>query len=376
MLRRHPLLADAALAGAVAVAAVAELLSGHVAGPLAAGIPLALVMAVPLALRRRRPLAVLTVVIATYPIQRLAGIELYDYLASVAAAALAIYTVAARLERRVAVICAALAYAVIVATVTHGGLSSIFWIALVVGGTCAAGCAIRAFRNQAAELAELARRLDAEQEENARVAVFEERTRIARELHDVVAHAVSVMVVQAAAAEQVLGQAPGSAREPLRSVQQTGRQALVELRRLLGVLRADGIAPAREPQPGLADLPALAAQLAEAGLPVRVDVEGEPAALTPGLELAAYRIVQEALTNTLKHAAATRAEVAVRYARDAVELEVRDDGRGAPVPPQSAGGHGLVGMRERTSLYGGAFEAGPDEQGGFGVRVRLPLAAQ
>jgi signal transduction histidine kinase len=205
-----------------------------------------------------------------------------------------------------------------------------------------------------------------------REAVVEERARIARELHDVIAHHVSMIVIQAGAERSILTDADSSTREVLETVEQTGRGALVEMRRLLGVLRSDTHEPLA-PQPGLDDVPMLVGQLGEAGLPVELRIDGERRVLPVGIELSAYRIVQEALTNALKHAGEARATVCVRYASDALELEIADDGEGS-VSRASGGGHGLVGMRERVALYGGRFDAGQSPTGGFVVRVVLPVA--
>jgi signal transduction histidine kinase len=202
-------------------------------------------------------------------------------------------------------------------------------------------------------------------------AVAEERARIARELHDVVAHSVSVMVVQAGGAEEVLRSEPERALEALRAVQETGRQALVEMSRLLGLLREDHEELGLAPQPGLLGLPTLVAQVSEAGLPVELRVEGEPRHVPLGIDLSAYRVVQEALTNALKHAGEAQASVILRYGRDAIELEVLDDGH-APTAGHG-GGHGLIGMRERVAVFGGDFAAGPRPEGGYAVRVSLPL---
>ena len=220
-------------------------------------------------------------------------------------------------------------------------------------------------RDRRADLAER------EREVAAREAVVEERARIARELHDAIAHNVSMMVVQAGAERRVLDESQESTRDVLETVEEIGRNALTEMRRLVGMLRTDDEDPLA-PQPGLGDLPTLVGQVREAGLPVELRVEGEPRALPVGLELSAYRIVQEALTNALKHAGEARAGVVVRYRDDSLELEVVDDGAGAHAEIAS-GGHGLVGMRERVALYGGRFEAGRRPAGGFTVRVLLPI---
>jgi signal transduction histidine kinase len=219
--------------------------------------------------------------------------------------------------------------------------------------------------NRRAEMAERERDLA------AREAVVEERARIARELHDVIAHNVSMMVVQAGAERRMLERGGESAtHEVLETVEQIGRSALTEMRRLVGMLRTDG-SDSLSPQPGLDDVPALVMQVSEAGLPVELHVEGERRELPAGIELSAYRIVQEALTNALKHAGNAHAEVHVRYGPESLELEIVDDGPGAAAPV--AGGHGLVGMRERVALYGGRLDAGRRAGGGFQVSVKLPV---
>ncbi len=208
----------------------------------------------------------------------------------------------------------------------------------------------------------------------AREAVVEERARIARELHDAIAHNVSMMVVQAGAERRVLGERQSSTREVLETVEQIGRDALTEMRRLVGMLRSDAHDPL-SPQPGLRDLPTLVTQVREAGLAVRLEIDGERRELPVGLELSVYRIVQEALTNALKHAGDAKATVRLFYGAESLELEVSDDGRGAAGVAATAvgGGHGLVGMRERVALYGGRFEAARRAGGGFTVRALLPI---
>jgi signal transduction histidine kinase len=207
----------------------------------------------------------------------------------------------------------------------------------------------------------------------AREAVVEERARIARELHDAIAHNVSMMVVQAGAERRVLEKDSGTTQEVLETIERIGRGALTEMRRLVGMLRSDDGEPLA-PQPGLEDLPTLVAQVSDAGLPVELHVDGERRELPVGIELSAYRIVQEALTNALKHAGEARASVLVRYGADSLELEIVDDGTGNEgQAPVSRGGHGLVGMRERVALYGGRLDAGRRQTGGFVVRVLLPV---
>jgi signal transduction histidine kinase len=203
----------------------------------------------------------------------------------------------------------------------------------------------------------------------AELAAAEERTRIARELHDVVAHGLSLMVVQAEAAEELLARSPADAAEPLRRVQTTGRQSLAEMRRLLGVLRVDGAPAGTAPQPGLHRLPELVREAADLGLPVGLTTTGDLAGLPAGLQLAAYRIVQEALTNTRRHSGARTAHITVDRTDDAVRIDVTDDGRG---PVGSGPGHGLIGMRERAAMYGGELHTGPAPGGGFRVLAVLP----
>jgi signal transduction histidine kinase len=201
--------------------------------------------------------------------------------------------------------------------------------------------------------------------------VVEERERIARELHDVIAHHVSTMVMQAGAERRTLGEEQAETREVLGTIERVGRGALTEMRRMVAMLRQDP-AQGLVPQPTLADVPELVAQMRAAGLPVTMQVTGEPRELAQGIELSAYRIVQEALTNALKHASGAHATVEVNYEPDQLELVVSDDGGGSTAAVDS-GGHGLVGMRERVAMYGGSIEAGPDVHAGFAVRVRLPV---
>jgi signal transduction histidine kinase len=215
------------------------------------------------------------------------------------------------------------------------------------------------------------RELAEQRELQAQAAVAVERGRIARELHDVVAHNVSMMVVQAGAAARVLHGEQPDVRNALEVIAATGRETVDEMRTLLGVLRSDDGPASLKPQPGLADLEQLVSGVQEAGLPVTLRVEGTPRPLPPALDLSAFRIVQEALTNALKHAGPARADVTVRYEDGLVSLEISDTGRG---PGGGRGtGHGLAGMRERAAMFGGELQALPRPEGGFAVRARLPL---
>jgi signal transduction histidine kinase len=228
---------------------------------------------------------------------------------------------------------------------------------------------------EADEAKERAVRAEREREERARAAVAEERARIARELHDVVGHSVSVMTVQASGVRRLLRPDQEREREALLVVERTGREALAEMRRMVGVLRRPEEAPALAPQPSLEHLEKLVEHAREAGLPVELRIEGEAVQLPVGVDLTAYRLVQEGLTNALKHSQATRAEVLVHYSDGQIELVVSDDGRGIGSDDGGGGGHGLVGMRERVSVYGGELDAGPRPEGGYRLRAILPVAS-
>jgi signal transduction histidine kinase len=237
-----------------------------------------------------------------------------------------------------------------------------------------AGLALRE-RAQRVEAAELrAAQAERERETTARIAVAEERARIARELHDIVAHAVSVMVLQVGAVRHKLPEALAEDIDALRGVERTGRGALAEMRLLLGAMRGEGEDAERSPQAGLDRLESLIEEIGHAGLPVTLQVEGERFALPPAIDLSAYRIVQEGLTNALKHAGASHADVVVRYAPDELQIEVRDDGGGAPTGDGL--GHGLIGVRERVKIYGGEMSAGSVNGGGYVLSTRLPLAGR
>src|SRR3989440_1463914 len=321
-------------------------------------IAFAVLASLPLLVRRSRPVIVLGVVVAATLAE-----EAVVHRTMQLPAALAVYTVAAHCPRSVAI--------------RYGGAASLLPFLPLPGfmgggppvpeiAGWLLGDNLRTRRAYLRELEARAERLEREQEESARRATAEEQARIARELHDVLAHNVSVMVVQAAAANDVFETQPQRARQALRDIERTGRSALTELRRLLGRVRQTDFAP----QPGLSGLEALVDGVRAAGLPVTLRVEGELDDLPAGLDLSAYRIVQEALTNAIKHAGASAAEVRVRRTADGVELEVVDDGAG---PSGNGRGQGLIGMRERASLLGGEVEAGPKPDGGFRVRATLPL---
>src|SRR5688500_10269981 len=234
-----------------------------------------------------------------------------------------------------------------------------------------AGYALRERAEQAEAAEERAAHAEREREAAKRVAVAEERARIARELHDIVAHAVSVMVLQVGAVRHKLPDALAEDRDALRGVERAGRTALTEMRRLLAAMRREGDEAELLPQPGLDELDSLLDEIGRAGLPVELHVDGEPFPLPRGIALSAYRIVQEGLTNTLKHARATDVDVTVRYRPDELEIEVRDNGEGSAT--SDGLGHGLVGVRERVKIYGGEMTAGAANEGGFVLSTRLPL---
>jgi signal transduction histidine kinase len=264
----------------------------------------------------------------------------------------------------------------VVAVAAHndptGGAANFIFFSIVFSIVWTIGFAIGRKFKEADEAKERAALAERAREERARAAVADERARIARELHDVVGHSVSVMTVQASAVRRLLRPHQEKQRDALLVVEQTGREALAEMRRMVGVLRQPEEAPALAPQPSLEYVDKLVEHAREAGLPVELTIEGRPEQLPAGVDLTAYRLVQEGLTNALKHAQARHAEVLVRYGDGHVELTVSDDGRG--VGSGEGGGHGLVGMRERVSVYGGELEAGPRAGGGYRLRARLPLS--
>jgi signal transduction histidine kinase len=236
-----------------------------------------------------------------------------------------------------------------------------------------AGFALRERAEQAEAAETRATLAERERDAAARIAVAEERARIARELHDIVAHAVSVMVLQVGAVRHKLPDELAEDRDALNGVERAGRTALAEMRRLLAAMRREGEEAELLPQPGLDELDSLLEEIGRAGLPVELHVDGEPFPLPPGIDLSAYRIVQEGLTNALKHAHATTADVTVRYRPNALQLEIRDDGVGNAT--SDGLGHGLVGIRERVKIYGGEMTTGTENGRGFVLSTRLPLSS-
>ena len=334
-----------------------------------------LAMAAPLLVQRRFPFAapVATVLVGVALATASDGRAVSESLAAFFVLLLCAWLFG-QLDRRSAVVGLALLFAAVAvvdvqAEQTDVGSFVFPWVflALVWGGSLVA-------KNRAEHAREVevrARRLELEQETASFRAVAEERQRIARELHDVIAHSVSVMTVQAGAVRRLLLPEQERERQALETVESTGREALTEMRRLVGLLREQGAMPEFAPQPSMRTLDVLVGTIREAGLPVDLAVEGEPRELPPGVDLSAYRLVQEALTNALKYAGPAHAWVTLRWRDDELELEVANDGRSDAVTNGS--GHGLAGMRERVALYGGTLEAGPRPGGGFVVRCHLPL---
>jgi signal transduction histidine kinase len=328
-------------------------------------------MTLPLVWRRRRPLAVAAVVFGALAVQdAVAGSDAHTPDPQLVAWLVAAYSVAAHADQRGALVGGALALG---STIGWIGLDDALLPVTVIGGVLVAGWLVRGGHVRAVALEERAVALDRERDLRAQAAVAAERARIARELHDVVAHSISVMGVQAGAVRRVLGREQTEQREALLSVEQTGRQALAEMRRLLGILRRSDDDLAHAPPPSMTGVEELVEQVRAAGLPAELRVEGDPVSLAPGVDISAYRILQEALTNTLKHAGPAKVTVIVRYLEHELQLDVIDNGRGAA--QNGGGGHGLVGMRERVAIYGGRLQTGPEPSGGYAVRAQLPLEA-
>jgi signal transduction histidine kinase len=330
---------------------------------------------VPLLWRRRSPLLVLVICLASIAIPDTTHGIANGASAPFAGVLLAAYASGAYTTRRDGRIAAGIIGAMVLVMAVSVG-EDVVGDAIFIGGILYAvwgtATVVRSRQELAGALAARTVELEHEREENAKLAVAEERTRIARELHDVVAHNISIMVIQAGAERHALGDERPDTREVLETIENTGRGALAEMRRLLGMLRRSDDELALAPQPSLGHLGELVEQVREAGMPVELRIEGEPRAIAPGIDLSAYRIVQEALTNALKHAGPARARVTVTYGDDELDIEIADDGTGgaATVP---AGGHGIVGMRERVALVGGDLATGRRRGGGYAVRAKLPL---
>ncbi len=390
ILRSH---GDALLAAVLAVLMTGELVA-FLSGPELVPLVLGLLTTGPFVLRRRSPLVCFVLVMTGIELlsYRLPGFD-NDSSAFIFAFFIALYSLGRYTRGTEAWLgVAGVVVAMTLFVNSEGGLSpdlgDVAFVLGFAGAPWAAGLTLRLRREREATLRTENERLRLEQEALAARAVAEERSRIARELHDVVSHAISVTVLQARGARRVLDSDPAAARGALDAIEETNAAALGDMRRLLAVLRdtePEGLdlrAPSeawpgeeRTPQPSIANLDALLAHVRGSGVPVEVAVDGEPADLPPGVDLSAYRIVQEALTNVLKHAAEASATVRLTYAPDALTVAVTDDGIPGPLEERGVG-HGLIGIRERVSVVGGDVEVGPGPEGGFTVRARLPYALE
>jgi signal transduction histidine kinase len=341
-------------------------------------LPLDLAACLALAWRRSRPLLVLALVVAVDVVQIVTDLPANTL---IYITLIAIYSVAAYASRRQAVVAVLASYVAIIGAFLspfatfEGGVVE---VAAFIAAAAVLGDYIRTRRAYLAAVEERAARMERERDAQATIAAAAERTRIAREMHDVVAHSLSVMVAQADGAEYVMDTSPDQARRAIATVAETGRHALTEMHRLLGVLRSPQVEGELTPQPGVDQLDELIARTQSAGLPVTLSVRGAPVPLRPGLSLTVYRIVQEALTNTLKHGGpSVTATVQLRYLPSDVEVDITDNGHPFGVARSglviASGGHGLTGMRERTAVYGGSLQAGPLDSAGWRIRARLPL---
>jgi signal transduction histidine kinase len=353
---------------------------GH-SPPVTAWILVAVVLTTaPLAVRRKYPISTFCVILAALVAGRSHATGF-----TFAAAIFAAYSAVVYSRHRLLALFSLAAGAIIVTVVypnTAPPVEAQYTALLVLLPTVAAGNMMRTWRERAGSASDELRRAAAEHEAATQRAIALERSRIASELHDVVTHNVSVMVVQAGAARRVLDSSPADAREALLAIEASGRNAMTELRHLLSLLAPDGSTPesaeqdALRPQPGLHLVPELVVGVSAAGLPVSLSVTGAPRARPEGLDLAAFRVVQEGLTNVLKHAPAAMTAVSIQYRDDELLIEVSDDGTGAEAPGRSpGGGRGLLGLRERIAIYGGSLDAGPRPGGGWRVRAMIPLEA-
>ncbi len=366
---RPPRRDDALIAAALAVPSLVQVLVAPIA-PRAVGVLIALACTVPLAWRRTYPAAAVLVGTATWCLHT-DGFIVLGYVA----AFLLFYSLGAHDadDRRVIAVCAfALVTGAIGTTQSHPVLYEYVTTVFIVVGPTLVGRLVRRQREQAERLRDLTDHLERERERTAHLAVDEERARIARELHDVVAHGLSVIAIQSDAAEAALDKDPALARAPLHAIRASAGEALGDMRRLLGVLREDQDGNELTPQPGLAQLDALIERARGAGVKVEVHEEGEPRDLPASLDLSAYRILQEALTNVRKHARGAPAAVRLEWEPAQLRLQVEDRGPGAN-GTAPGDGHGLVGMHERVKVHGGELRTGTRDEGGFEVHATLPL---
>jgi signal transduction histidine kinase len=367
---------DIGLPLALAAVSLFELAtSDDIDAPWPMQIVFALGTTLPLLWRRQAPLVVLVVVFSSLAVADTVYDIANNASSPFAGLLVATYASGAYTTRRDGRIAAAIIAVVLVAMAISIG-EDVVGDALFIGGILyavwGAATIVRSRQELAGALAARTVELEHEREENAKLAVVEERARIARELHDVVAHNLSIIMLQAGAERRAIGDERPQTSDALATIEDTGRTAMAEMRRLLGMLRQPDDELALAPQPSLRYLEDLISQVRDAGMPVELRIEGEPRPIAPGIDLSAYRIVQEALTNALKHAGPAQARVTIRYGENELDIEIADNGPGTA--GDAAGGHGLVGMRERVALFGGDLAAGRRLSGGYAVRAKLPLA--
>jgi signal transduction histidine kinase len=368
-------LIDIGLPLVLAVVATIEVnMSSAIDVPWPIGALFALGSTLPLLWRRRAPLVVLVLVMASIAIADATYDIANNASSPFAGLLIAAYATGAYTSRRDGWIGGGLIGAMTLAMAVSNG-EDVIGDAVFIGGILfavwGAAMIVRSRQELARALAARTVELEHEREENAKLAVAEERARIARELHDVVAHNLAMLIMQAGGERRAIGDERPETTAVLETIEDTGRAAMAEMRRLLGMLRSPDDELALAPQPSLRYLDDLVAQVREAGMPVDLVIEGQPRPIAPGVDLSAYRIVQEALTNALKHAGPAQARVTVRYGRHELDIEITDDGAGGA--NGGPGGHGRVGMRERVALFGGNLATGQRLDGGYAVRARLPL---
>jgi signal transduction histidine kinase len=378
VLRLPPVTVDRIAALLLGAAGVAEVVgTSHREGPPAANAAVALLYTLPFAWRRRHPVALLGCIFAGALTMAWALTPIEYLFVPLLLVLLAAYSCAAYQDTGRAgasLVLTVVGMVVVLSTMHDEEVTEAFFPAMFAVLAWLTGLGVRSRSRLTEALHEAAARAAEEHDESLRRAAADERRRIAREMHDLLAHSMSVMVVQAGGARRILARDPARALEAAERIERTGREALAEMRHLLGALTPGERARTLAPQPTLAELAALIGRARAAGLPAVLHECGERRALPAGVDLAAYRIVQEALTNALKHAGGAATEVTVTWAADRLALEIRDHGRGGRHARE--GGHGLVGMRERVKLYGGELETGRPRGGGWRVRATLPLVRE
>jgi signal transduction histidine kinase len=378
MKRARPGLVEASGAVLLFAGAVLELVLSDGSVPAGAGALAVTVTTLPLAWRSVLPVATVTVTTGGLLLAVVLGYPAGDLIVPYLAPLVALYSVGVHCARREIVLAAVVALAgfVVAAIVSPAGeAAEVVYVTAGIVAALAVGVAVRRIGFETDTLEARAAELERSQDEATRAAIAAERARIARELHDVIGHSISVMGVQAGAVRRVLAPEQERERDALLAVERVGRDAVTEMRRLLGFLRpADGLDGESEPTPTLARVDDLVAEMRRAGLDVELVVDGDLGDLTAGRGLTAFRILQEALTNALRHAPGSRVTAVLRRSPDELRIEVRDDGANGAPAAVSGGGYGLVGMRERVALYGGSLEAGPRRERGYAIVAHLPTA--